>query len=64
MTMPKGISVEVDSSFLLKYPSQTIQASSEAYRYLNRWILYKSYDHVNMTGYIGEESESYESFML
>ncbi|MFS7991062.1 hypothetical protein Hanom_Chr12g01066351 [Helianthus anomalus] len=36
MAVPKGISVEVDSSFLsIKTPSQTVQASSKAYGFLD-----------------------------
>lgn len=36
MAVPKGISVEVDSSFLSKKtPSQTVQASSKAYGFLD-----------------------------
>jgi hypothetical protein len=36
MAVPKGISVEVDSSsFLKKTPSQTVQASSKAYGFLD-----------------------------
>ncbi|KAL7594167.1 hypothetical protein Lser_V15G31765 [Lactuca serriola] len=36
MVVPKGISVEVDSSFLsIKTPSQTVQASSKAYDFLD-----------------------------
>ncbi|MFS7971457.1 hypothetical protein Hanom_Chr09g00833061 [Helianthus anomalus] len=36
MVVPKGISVEVDSSFLsIKTPSQTVQASSKAYGFLD-----------------------------
>ena len=61
MAVPKGISVEVDSSFLsIKTPSQTVQASSKAYgfldvyddiqtdgSYMNRMMKY------HMSGYIG-----------
>jgi hypothetical protein len=36
MAAPKGILVEVDSSFLaIKTPSQTVQASSKAYGFLD-----------------------------
>ncbi|KVI01057.1 hypothetical protein Ccrd_020679 [Cynara cardunculus var. scolymus] len=36
MAVPKGISVEVDSSFLsIKTPSQIVQASSKAYDFLD-----------------------------
>jgi hypothetical protein len=36
MAVPKGISVEVDSYFLsIKTPSQTVQASSKAYGFLD-----------------------------
>jgi len=51
--VPKGISVEVDSSFLSKNPFpnctsffQSIRLSRCIWRSLDRWILYESYDEV------------------
>jgi hypothetical protein len=53
MAVPKGISVEVDSSFFSKNPFpnctsffQSIWLSRCIWRSLDRWILYESYDEV------------------
>ena len=69
MAVPKGISVEVDSSFWsIKTPSQTVQASSKAYGFLDVDDIYTdgSYMYGTMKYHMGGylyESKSAESLM-